>query len=315
MSLKDNFSQALNDILKKDVLAGTDGSRKSSGKNDINSYIGEQSLKAAPHSEESFSSQVNIDFDPDLPDDDALMRARQEMSAHSTEEDAEDDIGGGVTFVEAPKIAVTPVQPAAPASDSAPAAEAEEEYCEDEPDSIEDDEEYYEETAVAEMNPGLSFFGGQLGSGEEVTVITKNTVIDGSIRSFTNLIIEGTVNGDVQATKNAEVCGKITGNIVCNSINLSGAEVHGNISAKGSALMDKNTIMVGDLSAQYADVNGKIKGNLEVSGKVEFHSDAVVLGDINAHTISILDGANVQGYVHSTFLSDNTQVLFPESAE
>ena len=313
MSLKDNFSQALNDILKKDVLAGTDGAKKSSGKSDINGYIGEPSIKAQPQPEEGFASQVSIDFDPDLPDDDALMRARQEMAASSETEKTEEE-DGGVTFVESPAPAVTPVRPVQPEEQNEQYV-PEEEYAEDEQDISEEDEEYYGETAVAEVEEGIPFFGGRLGSGEEVTVITKNTVIDGSIRSFTNLIIEGTVNGDVQATKNAEVCGKITGNIVCNSINLTGAEIHGNISAKGSALMDKNTIMVGDMSAQYADVNGKIKGNLEVSGKVEFHSDAVVLGDINAHTISILDGANVQGYVHSTFLSDNTQVLFPESSE
>ena len=65
--------------------------------------------------------------------------------------------------------------------------------------------------------------------------------------------------------------------------------------------MDSDTILLGNINTQYADVNGKVKGNIEVGGKAELGSDAVIIGDINASTISVLDGAVIQGIlIHHT---------------
>ncbi len=77
--------------------------------------------------------------------------------------------------------------------------------------------------------------------------------------------------------------------------------------------MDRDSLILGDISAQYLDLNGKIKGNVDVGGKAEFKTDAVILGNITASTITVLDGATIQGYVNTTFLQESSSSIFPEA--
>lgn len=148
---------------------------------------------------------------------------------------------------------------------------------------------------------------------EETTVISRNTIIDGNIRSFANINIDGSVKGDVTITKNISVTGKVVGDIECNNSVMSGASMQGNIMSKGQVQMDRDSLILGDISAQYLDLNGKIKGNVDVGGKAEFKTDAVILGNITASTITVLDGATIQGYVNTTFLQESSSSIFPEA--
>jgi cytoskeletal protein CcmA (bactofilin family) len=138
---------------------------------------------------------------------------------------------------------------------------------------------------------------------DEVTVISKNTIIDGNVRSLANMQIDGNIKGNVETTRNIDMTGKIVGDITCNNAGMSAAAMQGNVSLKGKMRMDRDTILIGDLTSQYADINGRIRGKLEVAGKAELKRDAIVFGDINASTIAVTDGAIIQGYVNTTFLS------------
>jgi cytoskeletal protein CcmA (bactofilin family) len=149
---------------------------------------------------------------------------------------------------------------------------------------------------------------------EEVTIISRNTVIEGNIRSFSNMEIDGNVRGDVQTTKNVTVNGKLVGNLVCNDATLNNSQLQGNLNLKGTVVMQRDTMLIGDVTSNFADINGKVKGNIQVAGKAELRSDAVIFGDISASTITISDGAVIQGYVTTTFLNnDESKNIFPES--
>lgn len=148
---------------------------------------------------------------------------------------------------------------------------------------------------------------------EETTVISRNTIVNGNIRSFANVAIDGSVKGDVRITKNISVAGKVVGDVECNDSTMTGASMQGNLASKGRVQMDRDTIILGDISAQYLDLNGKIKGNLDIGGKAEFKTDAIVMGNITASTITVLDGATIQGYVNTTFLQESSSNIFPEA--
>ena len=151
-------------------------------------------------------------------------------------------------------------------------------------------------------------------NGEELTVISKNTVIEGNIRSFANMNIEGNIRGDVETTKNIDLNGKVIGNLTCNNAQMLTSQIQGNIRMKGNIIMGRDTLLIGDLVSTYAKVNGKVKGNLEVGGKAELKGDAVIFGDISASTITVDDGAIIQGYVSTTFLNkEESRNIFPES--
>ena len=149
---------------------------------------------------------------------------------------------------------------------------------------------------------------------DELTVISKNTVIDGNVHSLANMRIDGNIKGNVETTRNVDMSGKIVGDITCNNAAMNSAAMQGNVSLKGRMRMDRDTILIGDLSSQYADVNGRIRGKLDIVGKAELRRDAIVFGDINASTIAVTDGAIIQGYVNTTFLSkEDSRNVFPEA--
>ncbi len=148
----------------------------------------------------------------------------------------------------------------------------------------------------------------------ELTVISKNTIIDGNIRSLANMQIDGSIKGNVETSKNIDMTGKVVGDITCNNAAMTSAAMQGNVSLKGRMKMDRDTILIGDLSSQYADINGRIRGKLDIVGKAELKRDAIVFGDINASTIAVTDGAIIQGYVNTTFLSkEDSRNIFPEA--
>ena len=149
---------------------------------------------------------------------------------------------------------------------------------------------------------------------EEVTVISKDTSIDGNVRSLANMQIDGNIRGNVETTRDVDINGKIIGDIICNNAGMNAAAMQGNVSLKGKIRMDRDTILIGDLSSQYADINGRIRGKLDIAGKAELKRDAIIFGDINASTIAVTDGAIIQGYVNTTFLSkEDSRNVFPDA--
>lgn len=148
---------------------------------------------------------------------------------------------------------------------------------------------------------------------EETTIISRNTRINGDVSSFANINVEGSVQGDIKLTKNISVSGKVVGNIECNNAVMAGAQMQGSISSKGQVQMDHDSVLLGNIATQYLDLNGRIKGSVDVGGKAEFKNDAVIVGDITASTISVIDGAVIKGYVNTTFMQESTSNVFPEA--
>ncbi len=166
----------------------------------------------------------------------------------------------------------------------------------------------------APRNDDISFSTERTVDDNETTVISRNTVIDGNVRSFANMNIDGNIKGDVETTKNIVLNGKIVGNIAGNNASLLTSQVQGNVRMKGRISMERDTLLIGDVGATYANINGKIKGNLDIGGKAELKSDAVVFGDISASTITVNDGAIIQGYVSTTFLNkEESKNIFPDA--
>ncbi len=153
-----------------------------------------------------------------------------------------------------------------------------------------------------------------IASDAESTIISKNTIIDGNIRSFADMKIDGNIKGNVETTKNITVNGKIIGNITCDNAVMKSSSIQGNVLLKGQATMASDSMLIGDLTSQVASVNGKVKGNIIVTGKAQLDREAVVFGDIKAGGISISDGAIIQGYISTTYLSNEERSnIFPES--
>lgn len=308
MSLKDNFNQAVKEILRKDGLVGDDLSKESKKKSELDRYI--DPPRAAEPAEPVIEEAAEYTApEADIPAADTIggmsgMGSIGSMGIPEPEADASQQgspyvqnaqaasqfgrpaYGQGDPFARGGSSAgfggVPPVPPTGGGATPPP------------PFSGSDADSPYYET-------------------EETTIISRNTIINGSIRSFANLNVDGSVKGDVKITKNINVTGKVVGDIECSNSVMTGASMQGNITSKGQVQLDRDTVLLGDISAQYLDLNGKIKGNIDIGGKAEFKTDAIVLGNITASTITVLDGATIQGYVNTTFLQESTATVFPDA--
>jgi len=344
MSLKDNFNQAVKEILKKDGLVGDDLSKESKKRSELDKYIdpprkaeqpyaankpygetpdimADPSVSAADNFTEQDSFAASNRFAEEQPAETFRESLRNEPEPAQAAEQGYSDNPYVKNAQAAADFGARPSQPFAP-DPFGMGAQAQSPRSYTEPQNLygSGTQNYGGGTPPTPPrvpnNPPPRFGGGNdtpYYETEETTIISRNTIIDGNIRSFANINIDGSVKGDVRITKDINVTGKVVGDIECNNSVMSGASMQGNIASKGQVQLDRDSILLGDISAQYLDMNGKIKGNIDIGGKAEFKTDAVILGNITASTITVLDGATIQGYVNTTFLQESTANIFPET--
>ena len=283
MGIKDNFSQAVKELWKNDRQeeqpAAQSTAAPAAQQSGLDSYLRQPEEASAPDTN-------TIPLEP--PAQPAAQEAQPAQPAQP---------------VQQPQATQSAAQPA---PQSAPAA----------PNQATAFGGNVQQAPANGYNPNNGFGGGFVppasgdGNGaqssdmtDEVTVISKNTVIDGNLRSLANMQIDGNIKGNIETTRNIDMTGKVVGDITCNNASFASAAMQGNVALKGRMRMDRDTILIGDLSSSYADINGRIRGKLDIAGKAELKRDAIIFGDINASTIAVTDGAIIQGYVNTTFLS------------
>ena len=131
---------------------------------------------------------------------------------------------------------------------------------------------------------------------DEVTVITKGTIINGSISSDGGLEINGTITGDVECLGKLTINGNVSGNLKASDVVVSTPRLDGGIESKGDVKIGVGTIVLGDVTAKSATVSGAVRGQIDVNGPVVVDSTAIVKGNITAKSVQINNGAVVDGY-------------------
>ncbi len=131
----------------------------------------------------------------------------------------------------------------------------------------------------------------------ETTSITKDTKITGTIVSKSNLDISGDIFGDVESSYRVKISGKVEGNISGNDVEINSATIKGNILATEKLCIMNRSTIVGNISANELDFNGKINGNITVKKEITIQKDSNIVGDVTAMTIGIEKGASIKGMV------------------
>ena len=130
------------------------------------------------------------------------------------------------------------------------------------------------------------------------TVIGADTRIDGSIVSQAPLEIYGSVNGNVTTTDSVSIRGGVIGDVHGNSVSLAGCRVRGNIASGTSIVIDKDSILVGDLTGDRIEIDGKVKGNVTATSTVETKNNGIVVGDVTAGHFVMAPESRIVGNVH-----------------
>lgn len=132
---------------------------------------------------------------------------------------------------------------------------------------------------------------------DNAIVVSKDTVITGDIKSDGSIEMYGTVTGSIHTTGKVKINGKMMNDVQGSDVDLLESTVRGNISASGTITVDSGSVIVGDIKCGDLVFGGKLKGNIHVMGNVSCKSSAVVLGDIASTTLTVENGASLQGNV------------------
>ncbi len=89
------------------------------------------------------------------------------------------------------------------------------------------------------------------------------------------------IEGDMHFEGGLRIDGQIRGNLSGNDVSL--------------LIVSEMAQLEGEVSVAHAVVNGRIKGSVQVSDRIELHSKAHVIGDVYYHTLEMHPGAVVEG--------------------
>lgn len=93
--------------------------------------------------------------------------------------------------------------------------------------------------------------------------VGKGTIVEGKIETFGNIRIEGKVIGDIKT--------------------------------KSKVVLGQSAYVEGNILAQNADVEGELKGNIEISDILTLKATSVINGDIKTNKLIVESGAAFNG--------------------
>ena len=131
--------------------------------------------------------------------------------------------------------------------------------------------------------------------GMQKTAVSAGTSITGTISSDGHVEMLGEMKGDIDAKGNVRICGQVTGNVQGNNIEMVACRVQGNVTASAILTMDGESVLVGDIGAARATINGRVKGNVTTREAAVFNQNAMLLGDVTSELVTIDQGAVIHG--------------------
>lgn len=134
-------------------------------------------------------------------------------------------------------------------------------------------------------------------SAANCTRVTGTMVIQGDMKSEDTIHVNGQVIGNIKTSANLTSTNLILGNVIAQEVRLNGARVKGNVTLKGDMVLGERSVVVGDISCESLNVDGKIKGNCHVQESASFFENAYLLGDIDAKDLSTQQGAKIVGSI------------------
>lgn len=287
--LKDDLSQAVNELLPEDELQdGISDDEMVDTLGETEQMAQEESLEDGNVEKELFND-FSIDGETDI--NDSILD--QAIDADKTGEEEEE-----VRFNELPaeEIVEAEEQPEEEKAEQEVILTAEE-------DNI-NRKDIGDENKVEMENKEESVLEKE----DNVTVITKGTIIDGSISSDGSLEVKGTILGDIKCEGKLSIIGKVKGNSTASEIYVNTARLEGGINSGGSVKVGVGTVVIGDVVGTSGVIAGAVKGQVDINGPVIVDSTAVVKGNITAKSVQINNGAVIDGYCsmsHSEVDIDN----------
>lgn len=144
----------------------------------------------------------------------------------------------------------------------------------------------------------------------DTTYITKNTVINGDLRTDGCIDLIGTVNGAVSCDGKLIFGGFIKGDVQVGELYANAARVEGDVHVVDAAKIGVGTVIVGNVFAGSAVIAGAVKGDIDVQGPVIVDSTAVIMGNIKSKSVQINNGAVIEGMCSQCYSEIDVKSFF-----
>lgn len=145
---------------------------------------------------------------------------------------------------------------------------------------------------------------------DDVSVITKGTTINGGISTEGALDIMGKVTGDVECLGKVSITGKVTGNVSAAEVFINTDRLEGNVTSEGSVKVGLGTVLIGDIIGTSGVIAGAVKGEIDINGPIVIDSTAIIKGNIKAKSVQINNGAIIDGFCSLTYSDVNIDNIF-----
>lgn len=129
------------------------------------------------------------------------------------------------------------------------------------------------------------------------TFISSGMVFVGDLKSDDDLRVLGEIKGNVETGGSVRCGGKITGDVKGVNFSFTGSTIQGNITASGIVTLDKDTSILGNITAKSIECNGKIQGDISVETKAYFMSSTAYTGKLTCGAICIDEGAAISATI------------------
>jgi len=146
--------------------------------------------------------------------------------------------------------------------------------------------------------------------GGGLTTIAKGTVIIGEINADGDVELFGSVKGKIASQGDIKANGKVIGDLIGRDIELIACAVQGNIIASGMVTVDGESVVIGDVKGENFCLDGKIKGNVTIEKEAKFQPKAILAGNVTTASISMSQGAKIQGEVNIPLSEKETDMSF-----
>ncbi|MCR4590390.1 MAG: polymer-forming cytoskeletal protein [Lachnospiraceae bacterium] len=138
-------------------------------------------------------------------------------------------------------------------------------------------------------------------SEKNISVITKGMTIHGDIISDQGLEVIGEVKGNIKIAGPLIVSGTVTGDMEAGDVTGSSAKIIGDIVSSGTVNVGSETVIIGNINGKAAQIAGAVKGDIDVKGDAVLESSAIINGDIRSRSVSIKNGAVIEGHCSQTY--------------
>ena len=169
-----------------------------------------------------------------------------------------------------------------------------------------------EDEQAVQKNKEESQVDNVMETGKKATIITKSTIIAGNISTDDDLIIDGSVCGDVDCKGELTISGEVAGNAIAASINIKTSKFEGDVRSEGRIEINEGTVVLGNIYGDSAIVAGAVKGEIIVSNEAKLEPTAIVKGNIRAKSVQIDHGAVLQGFCELAYESMDLDDFFGE---